>query len=58
MKKKVIFLIIIIIIILLIFKIIPYLILKNIEKSETSVEKIWFIVQVEKIVAKEIKEND
>ena len=39
-------------------KILLILRVNKIEKSETTIEKIWFIVQVEKIVAKEIKEND
>ena len=39
-------------------KILLILRVNKIEKSDTTIEKIWFIVQVEKIVAKEIKEND
>ena len=39
-------------------KILLILRVSKIEKSETSVEKIWFMVQVEKIIAKEIKENE
>lgn len=42
----------------LLSKILLILRVNKIEKSQTSIEKIWFIVQVEKIIAKEIKENE